>query len=62
MGILFLHGVLLIVSVFKIGVVAAVAALRWSQSGAQVRTPELLLLFFFITLGLEMSDTKVYEP
>ena len=21
-----------------------------------------LLLFFFITLGLEMSDTKVYEP
>jgi len=22
----------------------------------------LLLLFFFITLGLELSDTKVYEP
>ena len=21
-----------------------------------------ILLFFFITLGLEMSDTKVYEP
>jgi len=22
----------------------------------------LLLFFFFITLGLELSDTKVYEP
>ena len=23
---------------------------------------QVFLLFFFITLGLEMSDTKVYEP
>ena len=25
-------------------------------------TGTILLFFFFITLGLEMSDTKVYEP
>ena len=27
-----------------------------------LRSQALNLLFFFITLGLEMSDTKVYEP
>ena len=25
-------------------------------------TPVLYFFFFFITLGLELSDTKVYEP
>ena len=35
-----------------------------SYGGVRVASiqPSTLLLFFFITLGLEMSDTKVYEP
>ena len=28
----------------------------------QILTQVLLFFFFVITLGLEMSDTKVYEP
>ena len=29
---------------------------------AETKTPKVFFFFFFITLGLEVSDTKVYEP
>ena len=33
-----------------------------SGPGFRARADGVLFFFFFITLGLEMSDTQVYEP
>jgi len=37
------------------------ASVHFALAGA-LRGKVILFLFFFITLGLELSDTQVYEP